>query len=202
VALTAGGIDRPYPQGNADLFARIVATGLVVSEIPPGWAPTKSRFLARNRMIATLSRGTVVVEAGIRSGSLNTARAALRHHRMVCALPGSVESSVSAGCHELIRNGATLVTDAAEVVEAIGLIGELAPVRSADHRPGDDLDAAQAMVLAALPVRLPAEVSDLARRCGLAVGEVGSALGLLAANGLAERRDSGWRKTLPQGQPS
>ena len=124
VALTAGGIDRPYPRGHDGLFSRIAAHGAVVSEIPPGWAPTKSRFLARNRIIATLSRGTVVVEAGIRSGSLNTARTASRHHRVVCAMPGSVESRFSVGCHAIIREGmATLITDAAEAVEAIGNMG-------------------------------------------------------------------------------
>jgi DNA processing protein len=198
VALTAGGIDRPYPRGHDGLFARVAAQGVVVSEIPPGWAPTKGRFLARNRMIATLSRGTVVVEAGLRSGSLNTARTASRHHRVVCAMPGSVESSVSAGCHEIIREGlATLITDAAEAVEAIGGMGELAPPKGVPGDAADDLDALQAAVLGVLPVRRPASVPDLARRCGLSVPEVGSALGLLGANGLAERRDDGWLKSAP-----
>jgi DNA processing protein len=195
VALTAGGIDRPYPRGHDDLFRQIATRGVVVSEIPPGWAPTKSRFLARNRMIATLSRGTVVVEAGLRSGSLNTARTALRHHRVVGAVPGSVESRVSAGCHELIRSGAAiLVTDAAEVVEAVGPIGELAPARSVPSDPSDELAELEAAVLSILPVRGPAAASELARRCGLTASEVSAALGLLAANGLARRRDHGWTK--------
>jgi DNA processing protein len=195
VALTAGGIDRPYPRGHEGLYAVLAARGLVVSEIPPGWAPTANRFLSRNRLIATLSRGTVVVEAGLRSGSLNTARNALRHHRVVCAMPGSVESAVSAGCHELIRDGgAILVSNAAQVVEAVGTIGELAPEASLPSEPGDALDPVEAAVLAALPVRRATSPADLARRCGLTVTEVSSALGLLAANDLAVRRTDGWIK--------
>jgi DNA processing protein len=195
VALTAGGIDRPYPRGHDDLFRLISSHGAVVSEIPPGWAPTKSRFLARNRMIATLSRGTVVVEAGLRSGSLNTARTASRHHRVVCAVPGSVESSVSAGCHEVIRSGmAILVTDAAEVVEAIGGMGELSPPKQGDAGAADGLDPTQSAVLGALPVRRPTTVPDLARRAGLTTSEVTSALGLLEAIGLAEHLEDRWRK--------
>jgi DNA processing protein len=110
-------------------------------------------------------------------------------------MPGSVESAVSAGCHEMIRDGmATLITDAAEAVEAIGGMGELAPPRVAAREAADDLDAVQSAVLGVLPVRRPAAVSDLARRCGLTVPEVTSALGLLRVNGLAEPRDDGWRK--------
>jgi DNA processing protein len=200
IALTAGGIDRPYPRGHEGLFTQIANTGAVASEIPPGWAPTRNRFLARNRMIATLSRGTVVVEAGIRSGSLNTARTAARHHRVVCALPGSVESAVSAGCHAIIRDGmATLVTDAAEAAEAIGGIGELAPVKGVAGELVDNLDEVQAAVFSALPIRRPVEVADVARRCGLSVPEVTSALGVLGASGLAERLNGGWRK-CPQDQ--
>ena len=142
VAVVAGGVDRPYPSGHAGLLERIRETGLVVSEVPPGSAPTKWRFLSRNRLIATLTQGTVVVEAGLRSGSRNTARLAEEHLRVVCAVPGPVSSAVSAGCHELIRAGAILVTDAAEVAEAVGPIGELAPAQAGRRaRPADDLDA-------------------------------------------------------------
>jgi DNA processing protein len=105
IAVLAGGVERPYPSSHAALIARIVEVGAVISEVAPGSAPTKTRFLQRNRMIATMSRGTVVVEAGLRSGSLNTARTAAEHGRVVAAVPGPVTSMMSAGCHEAIRSG-------------------------------------------------------------------------------------------------
>src|SRR3954470_11534111 len=120
VAVLAGGVDRPYPSGNAGLLREIAATGLLVSEAPPGAAPTKSRFLVRNRLIAALSAGTVVVEAALRSGSLSTARWARDLGRSVMGVPGVVTSMASAGVHELLREPeSVLVTDSAEVVEQV-----------------------------------------------------------------------------------
>lgn len=194
VAVVAGGVERPYPAGHTALLGRIAETGAVVSEVPPGSAPTRWRFLSRNRLIATLGRGTVVVEAGLRSGSRNTARLAADHLRVVCAVPGPVSSAVSAGCHELIRAGATLVTDAAEVVEAVGAMGELAPQRRGPVLPGDDLSPAHRAVLAALPVRSAVGIGDLARRCAQLPEQVRGALGILEAAGLCRREDGGWRK--------
>jgi DNA processing protein len=200
VAFTAGGIDRPYPRGHQDLYARLFAEGLVVSEVPPGWAPTRSRFIARNRLIATASQGTVVVEAGLRSGSLNTAGTAAEHHRVVGAMPGSVESAVSAGCHELIRRGAAvLVTDTDEVIELVGPMGELAEPRRGPTRLGDDLDSVQAAVHAALRFRAGLDPTEVARRSGRAVAEVLSSLGQLESHGLVRRTASGWCKA-PQGR--
>jgi DNA processing protein len=197
VAFTAGGIDRPYPKGHEQLFARLWREGLVVSEVPPGSAPTAVRFIARNRMIATVSQGTVVVEAGLRSGSLNTARAAGEHHRVVCAVPGSVESAVSAGCHEMIRDGrATLVTDASDVAEMVGPLGQPVVERSGEVQPGDDLEPPVRAVLAALPVRKPVTSSELAARCGQSGTDVLGALGVLELAGLARRDASGgWSKS-------
>jgi DNA processing protein len=168
--------------------------GLVMSEVPPGCAPTRWRFLSRNRVIATLTRGTVVVEAGLRSGSRNTARLAGDHLRVVCAVPGPVSSAVSAGCHELVRAGATLVTDADEVAEAVGPIGELAVRKEGEVLPGDDLEPHHRTVLAALPRRKPVSVEDLARRTGLSTTEVQGALGGLDLGGLAQRQGEGWRR--------
>ena len=200
VAFTAGGVDRPYPRGHQDLYARLVAEGLVVSEVPPGWAPTRSRFIARNRLIATASQGTVVVEAGLRSGSLNTAGTAAEHHRVVGAMPGSVESAVSAGCHQLIRNGAAvLVTDAEEVAELVGAMGEVAEPRRGPMRPGDDLDEVQAAVHAALRFRAGLHPTEVARRSGRSVAEVLSSLGQLESHGLVRRTPSGWCK-VPRGR--
>ncbi|SDO72845.1 DNA protecting protein DprA [Pedococcus dokdonensis] len=194
VAVVAGGVDRAYPAGHAGLLKRIREDGLVMSEVPPGSAPTKWRFLSRNRVIATLTRGTVVVEAGLRSGSRNTARLAEEHHRLVCAVPGPVSSAVSAGCHELIRSGAQLVTDAAEVAESVGQVGELAPRKQGATEPGDDLAPHHRVVLAALPHRAPIAVAELARRTGLSVIEVRGALGALDVAELALQQGEGWRR--------
>jgi DNA processing protein len=117
VAYLAGGVDRYYPSGHEALLTRIAESGAVVSELPVFSAPTKWRFLARNRLIAASAKATVVVEAGWRSGSLNTAGHAIALGRPVGAVPGPVTSAASAGCHRLIReHGAVLVTSAEEVV--------------------------------------------------------------------------------------
>ena len=195
VAVVAGGIDRPYPAGHARLLRRVREAGAVVSEVPPGSAPTKWRFLARNRLIATLTQGTVVVEANLRSGSLHTARRARDHHRVVCAVPGPVTSAMSAGCHELVRSdGAILVTDTAEVLEATGPMGELAPVKQGPVEPTDDLDPVQQTVYAALPLRRGASVDALARHCGLPASAVLSALGILGLRELSTRDGDGYLK--------
>ena len=196
VAVLAGGVERPYPSSHAALIARIVEVGAVVSEVAPGSAPTKTRFLQRNRMIATMGRGTVVVEAGLRSGSLNTARTAAEYGRVVVAVPGPVTSMMSAGCHEAIRSGmAQLVTDAAEAAEAIGDYGsDLAPARRGPTMAGDELDEPAARVLAALPVRKGVPVTRLAVSAGLSVAEVRAVLGRLDLGALAERHGEGWRK--------
>jgi len=196
IAVLAGGVERPYPSSHAALIARIVEVGAVISEVAPGSAPTKTRFLQRNRMIATMSRGTVVVEAGLRSGSLNTARTAAEHGRVVVAVPGPVTSMMSAGCHEEIRSGmALLVTDAAEAAEAIGDYGsDLAPARRGPTMAGDELDEPAARLLSALPVRKGVSVERLAVSSGLSVAEVRSLLGRLDLSALAERHGEGWRQ--------
>lgn len=120
VAVLACGVDYAYPRGHHDLFAGIAAQGVLISEWPPGRTPTRRRFLIRNRVIGALSRGTVVVEAGLRSGALNTARHARDLGRPVMAVPGPVTSDVSAGCHKIIREwGAVCVTSARDVIELL-----------------------------------------------------------------------------------
>ncbi len=120
VAVLACGVDYAYPRGHQNLFDAIAAQGVLVSEWPPGRPPTRHRFLIRNRVIGALARGTVVVEAGLRSGALNTARHARDLGRPVMAVPGPVTSEVSAGCHKIIREwGAVCVTDAHEVIELL-----------------------------------------------------------------------------------
>lgn len=120
VAVLAGGVDVPYPRTNHQLFERILETGALVSEVPLGLAPVRHRFLIRNRLIAAWSRATVVVEARERSGAVNTATQAGTIGREVLAVPGPVTSAASVGCHQLIRDGATLVMNAEEVLQAIG----------------------------------------------------------------------------------
>jgi DNA processing protein len=118
IAFLAGGVDRFYPSGHDALLTRIVETGAVVSEIPCGSAPTKWRFVSRNRLIAATTSATVIVEAGWRSGSLNIAGHAAALGRPVGAVPGPVTSAASAGCHRLLREGlAQCVTNADEMAE-------------------------------------------------------------------------------------
>lgn len=134
VAVLACGADRTYPKTSHDLIEHIARTQLVVSEAPLGGSPHKVRFLARNRIIAALATGTVVVEAAHRSGALNTASWANHLGRVVMGVPGSVTSATSAGVHELIRcRGAQLVTRAADVVEAVSGLGISAPSLPSDH---------------------------------------------------------------------
>ena len=198
VALLAGGIDRPYPAGNARLLGALVdAGGAVVSEVPPGSVPSKVRFLQRNRLIAAVSRATVVVEAAWRSGALNTASHAAGLLRPVGAVPGPVTSAASAGCHRLLRGGsAVCVTDASEVLDLVGSIGtDLAAEPDGLRRPGDGLSLELRRALDALPVRRPADPDALARAAGLTESEVRAALGRLELAGLASRVGTGWCRT-------
>lgn len=111
VAVMAGGLDRLYPAGHTELLTRVGKDGLLLSEMPPGAAPTKWRFLQRGRLLAALSGAVAVAEAGYRSGTLNTAARAVELHRPVGAVPGPITSAASAGCHRLLRDGlATAIT--------------------------------------------------------------------------------------------
>lgn len=194
IAVVAGGVERPYPSGHASLLEAVTECGAVLSEVPPGSAPTRTRFLARNRLIAALTLGTVVVEAGLRSGALSTASTAANLGRPVGAVPGPVTSSVSAGCHEAVRRGwATLVTDAAEVADLLGEVGpDAAPARRGEERPEDELDEGCRRVLEAIPPYRSRSVDDLMRIAALSGAEVLSALGQLEAAGLVEHRLDGW----------
>jgi DNA processing protein len=200
IAVLAGGADRPYPQGNDRLMVELCAQGAVVSEVPPGSAPTRGRFLQRNRMIAAMTAGTVVVEAALRSGALNTARTAAELGRPVGAVPGPVTSASSAGCHEIVRDGrAALVTDSAEVVELVGRLGaDLAPARRGVARPVDDLDPTTMRMLDALPVRTGRPLDRLSAVAGLEPAAAQAAVGRLTLLGLAQRHGTGWRRAPPR----
>ncbi len=196
VAFLAGGVDRLYPAGNADLLGAIVDDGSVISEVPPGSAPTRVRFLLRNRLIAAFAGATVVVEAAWRSGSLATAARAAELLRPVGVVPGPVTSMASAGCHRLLREtDAVCVTDAAEAAELIGAVGsEMPPEPVSSTGPLDDLDEVGARIWEALPLRQPASIESVARTAGLAVAEVLGGLGHLELLGRVRRAGGGWRR--------
>ena len=198
IAVLACGVDYPYPAGHAGLFADIAAAGLVISEWPPGRHPARLRFLVRNRVIAALTCGTVVVEAGGRSGALNTARHAAELGRPLMAVPGPVTSAQSAGCHRIIREwGATCVTCAADIIEMVGPLGIAdapeAPAPAGLRGARDELDLDSARVLDALPARGAAGPSTIAVEAGVDLDTVLRCLGLLAGCGFVERCDRGWQ---------
>ncbi|MCF3131644.1 DNA-processing protein DprA [Streptomyces olivochromogenes] len=195
VAVLACGVDRPYPRGHTELITRIAEQGLVVGELPPGDHPTPSRFILRNRVIAALTRGTVVVEAAYRSGSLVTARAAQRLGRFTMGVPGPATSGLSAGVHELLRGEAVLVTDAAEVVELVGDMGELAPARRGPVLPRDLLRPAARRVLDALPAGRPVAPGEIARGAQTTRDEALAKLYELRSLGYVERHGDGWKLT-------
>jgi len=198
VAVLACGVDRAYPVGHTALLDRLAVEGLVVSELPPGCHPTRARFLDRNRVIAALTRGCVVVEAALRSGALSTAAWARRLGRPVLAVPGPVTSTMSAGPHREVRErGAELVTSASDVVAAVGSLGDaLAEGQdppTVPTRPEDVLDPVALRVLEALPVRAGSPPQSLSETSGLSVDLVRQRLDQLLALGLAERDGPGWR---------
>lgn len=191
MAILAGGVDRFYPSGHDALLTRIVEAGVVVSELPCGAAPTKWRFLQRNRLIAAVSQATVVLEAGWRSGSLNTAGHAAALGRPLGAVPGPVTSATSAGCHRLIRDfGATCVTNPEEMAE---LMPSTALLDSGAEQRRDH-SSEETRVLDALSVKSPRDVEDVARRTGLAVSSVRAVFGALELEGTVAQRERGWVK--------
>jgi DNA processing protein len=195
VAVLACGVDTAYPTGHDGLLHRIADTGIVVSELPPGSWPSRPRFLARNRLIAAMTRGTVVVEAAVRSGALNTAGWALDIGRDILAVPGPVTSAMSAGCHDLIRKAAaTLVTDAQEVIDIVGDLGSDAAVEArGEPRPWDDLAPTTRDVLEALPARNAVTVDRICKDTGLAASACIAALAELSVAGLVLSGPGGWR---------
>jgi len=197
VGVLACGIDAPYQRGNRGLYERLTAEGLVVSEHPPGSAPQRLRFLVRNRIIAALSLGTVVVEMALRSGARSTAGHAAAINRHVMCVPGPITSAMSGGCHRLLRERpeTVLVTSAAEVIEQCGHMGELAPYESGPARTRDLLGPMVARVFEGVPVLKHAEVAGIANAAGVGVPVAAAALAALAAAGLVECVGDRWAMT-------
>lgn len=184
----------PYPRSHAELLARIRDSGVLVSESPLGAAAMRHRFLTRNRIIGALSRGTVLVEAAIRSGGRSTVREARELRRVVMAFPGPVTSPMSAGCHAVLREpDVHLVTSPREVLALVeGRVSDDAPP-AVD--PQDSLGWRERRVLDAVPARRPAPLVSVARLAGLGVAEAMAALGTLDALGLVRRAGEGWART-------
>lgn len=194
VAILACGADVAYPRGHTDLLDRILDGGLIVSELPPGTRPSRPRFIARNRLIAAMTRGTVVVEAAVRSGALSTATWATKLNRPLAAVPGPVTSAMSAGAHKLIREAAVLVNDAAEVADVVGDLGvDAAEEKRAPDSAFDRLDPTARDVYEAIPARAIVTADQLCAETGLSVPACLAALGRLAAGSLVVRSDGGWR---------
>lgn len=218
IAFMAGGVDRFYPAANTELFHQILERGAIVSETAPGMTPMRHRFLLRNRLIAASSQVTVIVEAGWRSGALNTARHALELSREVAAFPGSVYSASSTGTHRLIRDHeAELVTSCADVID---LTNSAEPTlfddpssssddpriptgdstipsgsrKSSPADPTDDLAEREKICVNVLSATKALDVGTVAARAGLTVPNTLSALAVLELAGLSARRDSGWVK--------
>jgi len=174
IAVVGTGIDLVYPASNRPLTERLRREALVLSELPVGTPAVAHNFPRRNRLIAGLSRGVLVVEAALRSGSLITARLAAEQGREVFAIPGSIHSPVAKGCHRLIREGAKLVESVQDILEELRIDVPASPSADGAASPGaaeDGLPAAQAAVLAALG-HDPVDLDVLAERTQRAAGEL------------------------------
>lgn len=192
VAFLAGGVDRFYPAGHDRLLRTIEERGAVVSEVPCGVAPSRWRFLQRNRLIAAASAATVVVEAGWRSGSINTANHAAQLGRPIGVVPGPITSSASAGCHRLLRESdAICVTTAAEMAQ---LLGDEVPVEVGAGAPS----VTRTRLLDAMSTTTGRSPERLAVISGLAPDRVRAELGLLELEGQVRSRPSGWIRTVPE----
>lgn len=195
VAVLACGIDRPYPAAHRELLDHIADSGAVVSEYPPGFTPARYRFLVRNRLIAALSQATIVVEAGRRSGSLNTATSAANLGRQVFAVPGPVTSALSMGSHSLIFDGkATICTEWDQIASLLGPLQPAPLTHRENTEPTDGLDFAASRVYEALPARGSLSTADICRQAALPTPEVLGALAVLRIEKLAEPHSNGWRR--------
>ncbi len=201
IAVCGTGLDRVYPARHVELAERIRTAGALVSEFPPDTPPLRANFPRRNRIISGLSLGTLVVEAGVTSGSLITARLAAEQGREVFAIPGSIHNPLAKGCHRLIRQGAKLVETAEDIVEELGgLLGELAVV--AENTPETASEPVSiAPEYAALLDAMgwsPVDVDSLVERCGLTTGEVSSMLLILEMEGHVRALSGGRYSRTPQ----
>lgn len=191
VAVLAGGVDQIYPPENADLHAKIAATGCLVSEMPPGMVAQAQHFPRRNRIVSGLAQGVVVVEAKMKSGTLITARLALEQGRELFAVPGSPLDPRSAGCNDLIRQGAALVETAEDVIGGLGVLPQPRPKPpatsvSAAEPDGKSLSDAQKSVMTLLN-NTAVTVDEILRQCQLSPSTLSLVLLELELAGRLER---------------
>lgn len=185
IAILAGGVDQIYPPEHEALYEQIQANGCIISEMPIGFVPRAIDFPRRNRVIAGLSTALVVVEAAERSGSLISARLATEMNREVCAVPGSPLDPRAAGANRLLRDGASVITSAQDIIDAINTpksrvqmefgFGEEEEIQSYTAKAAPEMDALHEAVLAALtPTAI--EVDVLARELNTPIGHINMAL--------------------------
>ena len=198
VAVIGNGVDKPYPYRHRTLSERIAGEGVIVSEYPPGTSAKAGHFPRRNRIISGLSRGILVVEAGLKSGSLITARLALEQGREVFAIPGSVHNPLARGCHHLIRQGAKLVETVDDICEELG--GWWTSQNEGDSssvimkRPATEgLDSREIAVLEALGYD-PQSTDDLCSVTGLPADQLMQSLLLLELQGLVDSAPGGFQR--------
>ena len=198
VAVIGNGVDKPYPYRHRTLSERIAGEGVIVSEYPPGTSAKAGHFPRRNRIISGLSRGILVVEAGLKSGSLITARLALEQGREVFAIPGSVHNPLARGCHHLIRQGAKLVETVDDICEELGGWwtgqNEGDPSSVVMKRPAiEGLDSREIAVLEALGYD-PQSTDDLCSVTGLPADQLMQSLLLLELQGLVDSAPGGFQR--------
>lgn len=201
IAVMACGVDRFYPAGNSALLERITHQGLIISEWPPGAAPHRVRFLIRNRVIAALARGTIMVEASARSGARQTLRRARQLGRRAMAVPGPITSDMSVGCHEELRRDGDdrvrLVTTVPQVLEEIGAVGDdLAPRATGPSRAHDSLSMLEQHLVDATP-HGGAGVEQIAAAAGVPVLYAVAALPVLEMRGHVQREPDGTYRLRP-----
>ena len=201
VAVLAGGLDEFYPKGNQQLLAAVAERGLVVSEVAPGGRPTKAGFLARNRIIAAMCAGVVVIEAAYRSGALNTAAWTNRIHRPLMAVPGPVTSSMSQGTNRLLQLGeASLVTSGQDVRDLLAPLEATRPEaeRAVQTSLLDELPDLLVQVRECLRPRRPTAMDEITLATGLRAPDCLAALGELEDRGLVASQPGGWILARPQ----
>lgn len=198
IAVMAGGVDIAYPRAHTALLERIAQDGCLVSEQPPGHRPLRPRFLARNRIIAAISSGTVIVEAAARSGALNTLNWADQLGRATMAVPGPITSTQSAGTHAAIRDGkAILVTDAETIIDEMTGLADASALHGAEPDRGtttyDQWSQQMRLVFDALDFSRGCDVADIALVAHTSQRRAAQCLETLSASGFAMQTASGWQ---------
>lgn len=186
IGVMACGIDVDYPREHRELRDRLAESGAVMTELPPGTKPTRERFPQRNRLVSGLSLGVIVTEAPAKSGAMITANLALEQGREVLAVPGDVRSPLSRGCHRLIKEGAALVENVDDVVDALGLLPAAVPERERPPEPAPELPPEETTVIGALSFQ-PKHVDAIITETQLLPARVTAALMMLEVKGLVRR---------------